>query len=73
MERKKEIRAEVRRRIKELTTEQMTSASTSIFSQIEQLDSFKEAHCIALFAAMRDEVPTQIALDSWPKFGRHIV
>ena len=73
MERKKEIRAEVRRRIKELSAEQMTSASASIFSQIEQLDSFKEARCIALFAAMHDEVPTQIALDRWPKLGRRIV
>lgn len=73
MELKKSIRAEVRRRIKELSTEQMAKASETIFHNIEQLDSFKQARCIALFAAMHDEVPTQIALDSWPKLDRRIV
>lgn len=73
MELKKEIRAEVRRRIKELSAEQMTSASKSIFKKIEQLEAFKQARCIALFAAMHDEVPTQVALDSWPQLGRRIV
>ena len=46
MELKKEIRAEVRRRIKELSAEQMTSASKSIFHKIEQLEAFKQARCI---------------------------
>ena len=73
MERKKEIRAEVRRRIKQLSTEQMAMASESIFGQIEQLEAFNKAHCIALFAAMHDEVPTHIALDRWPKLGRRVV
>lgn len=73
MELKKEIRAEVRRRIKELSPEQMAEASKSIFSQIESLESFRDAHCIALFAAMHDEVPTRVALDRWPELGRRVV
>ena len=73
MELKKEIRAEVRRRIKGLTPEQMTQASETIFSKIEQAESFRSTHCIALFAAMHDEVPTRVALDRWPVLGRRVV
>lgn len=73
IELKKEIRREVRRRIKELSAEQMSSAAESIFSKIERLECFNEARCIALFAAMHDEVPTDIALRGWSKLGRRIV
>jgi len=70
---KKEIRREVRRRISELTTEQMIVAAESIFSQIQNVTPFAEAHCIALFASMHDEVPTDIALERWPKMGKRVV
>lgn len=70
---KKEIRAEVRRRIKLLSEEQMSGASETIFSKIEKCDEFAEARCIALFAAMHDEVPTDYALKSWMELGKRIV
>lgn len=70
---KSEIRAEVRRRIKELTPEQKLLSASKIFTTIEQNQNFAEAKCIALFASMRDEVPTDYALDAWLKMGKHIV
>lgn len=73
MTEKKDIRSEVRRRIKLLTSSEMTTASERIFDKIEQLESFHKAECIALFAAMHDEVATAVALGRWPKFGKRIV
>jgi 5-formyltetrahydrofolate cyclo-ligase len=73
MEQKKEIRKEVRRRIKELDEAGKQSTSKQIFDHIERLDAFVEARCVALFAAMGDEVPTQYALDRWPMLGKRVV
>ena len=73
MTQKKDIRSEVRRRIKLLSGSEMAAAAESIFSKIEQLDIFGKAECIALFAAMNDEVPTAVALDRWPQLGKRVV
>lgn len=73
MTQKKDIRSEVRRRIKLLSASEMAAAAESIFSKIEQLDIFGKAECIALFAAMNDEVPTAVALDRWPQLGKRVV
>lgn len=73
MDEKKEIRREVRRRITALSAEDMSRAAEHIFREIESMDSFASAHNIALFASMGDEVPTTIALERWPKMGKHIV
>jgi 5-formyltetrahydrofolate cyclo-ligase len=73
MTQKKDIRSEVRRRIKLLSGSEMAAAAESIFSKIEQLDIFGKADCIALFAAMNDEVPTAVALDRWPQLGKRVV
>ena len=73
MDQKKEIRKEVRRRIKELDEAGKQSTSKQIFDHIERLDAFVEARCVALFAAMGDEVPTQYALDRWPMLGKRVV
>lgn len=73
MTQKKDIRSEVRRRIKLLSGSEMAAAAESIFSKIEQLDIFGKADCIALFAAMNDEVPTAAALDRWPQLGKRVV
>lgn len=73
MTQKKDIRSEVRRRIKLLSGSEMAAAAESIFSKIEQLDIFGKADCIALFAAMNDEVPTVVALDRWPQLGKRVV
>lgn len=70
---KKEIRREVRRRIGALSTEEKSRAAEQIFSDIESMESFRSTHNIALFAAMNDEVPTAIALERWPKMGKHVV
>lgn len=70
---KKEIRREVRRRISELSAEQMAMAAESIFIQIEKLQIFNKAHSIALFASMHDEVPTDFALRRWSELGKRIV
>ena len=73
MEEKKEIRREVRRRIAEINPEARAAAAESIFSQIETLDTFREAKCIALFASMKDEVPTDVALRRWRDMGKDII
>lgn len=73
MDQKKEIRKEVRRRIKELDEAGKQSTSKQIFDHIERLDAFIEARCVALFAAMGDELPTQYALDRWPMLGKRVV
>ena len=73
MELKKEIRKEVRRRIKLIGDEQRNTTSKQIFDYIASQDIFAEARCIALFAAMGDEVPTQYALDGWLAMGKHLV
>ena len=70
---KSEIRAEVRRRIKELTSEQKSLSATKIFTTIEQNQNFAKAECIALFASMKDEVSTDYALYAWLKMGKRIV
>ena len=73
MNTKVDIRREVRARIKQMSPEQMQSAAERIFSLIEQLDTFSQSECIALFAAMKDEVPTDIALARWRQLGKRIV
>ena len=73
MELKKEIRKEVRRRINKLCDAEKLSVSKHIFDHIEHMSVFGKARCIALFAAMGDEVPTRWALDRWPKLGKRIV
>jgi 5-formyltetrahydrofolate cyclo-ligase len=73
MELKKEIRKEVRRRIKEIGEQERKSTSKQIFDYIASQKIFAEARCIALFAAMGDEVPTQYALDEWLKMGKRLV
>ena len=70
---KREIRGEVRRRIKELSAEIKSESATKIFSTIEQNDHFAKAKCIALFASIKDEVSTEYALGAWLKMGKRIV
>ncbi len=70
---KSEIRAEVRRRIKELTPEQKSLSATKIFTTIEQNNHFTDAMCIALFASMKDEVSTEYALKAWLEMGKRII
>ena len=73
MEDKKEIRRIVRQRIKEMTPEARESAAAKIFETIESRNEFQSSHCIALFAAMADEVATAKALHNWLEMGKHIV
>jgi 5-formyltetrahydrofolate cyclo-ligase len=73
MENKVDIRREVRARIKELSAEAKQEAAIKIFGSIEQLDVFATSKNIALFAAMKDEVPTDVALERWSRMGKHIV
>ena len=70
---KMEIRREVRRRIKELNAEHCLSAAERIYKEIASKESFHKAHCIALFVAMKDEVPTKMVLDAWQQLGKRIV
>lgn len=70
---KLEIRREVRRRIKELSSENRELASRRIFDSVEQLPIFATAQCIALYAALPDEVPTTEAIQRWHRLGRRVV
>lgn len=68
-----DIRCEVRKRIKALTAEERLAEARSIFSRVEALDNFHSARCVALFAAMRDEVPTAETLIRWRAMGKRVV
>lgn len=70
---KQEVRREVRSRIKQLSAEQKMSASRKIFENVEQLEAFVEARCIALYAALPDEVPTSEVIARWHSEGRRVV
>ena len=70
---KQEIRREVRRRIKELDPATKLRAAHRIFDRAEATKAFGSAACIALFAAMGDEVPTSEALLRWTKLGKRVV
>ena len=73
MEDKKSIRAEVRRRIKLMSEEEKQSSAAAIFAKVEATEAFARAHCIALFVAMWDEVPTTEALERWRNMGKRVV
>ena len=73
MEDKKSIRQEVRRRIKLMSEAAKLEESEAVFSAIEAMPLFDEVECIALFAAMWDEVPTTQVLERWRKMGKRVV
>lgn len=73
MEDKKSIRSEVRRRIKLMSEDDKQTAARAIFEAVEATAEFIEAECVALFAAMWDEVPTNEALERWRTLGKRVV
>ncbi len=73
IERKQAIRREVRSRIKELSAEAREAAAREIFGRVESTEIFVSARCVAVFAAMRDEVPTSETLDRWLSVGKRVV
>lgn len=73
MEEKKSIRQEVRRRIKSMSDEQKQHESATVFAAIEATPTFCDAECVALFAAMWDEVPTTEVLERWREMGKRVV
>ena len=73
MEDKRVIRAEVRRRIKQMSEEEKQSNATSIFAKVEATQAFADANCVALFVAMWDEVPTAAVLERWRGMGKRVV
>ena len=73
MEDKKSIRQEVRRRIKLMSEQTKQQESATVFAAIEATPLFNEVKCIALFAAMWDEVPTTQVLERWRKMGKRVV
>lgn len=70
---KQEVRREVRSRVKQLSVEQKMAASHKIFEDMERLETFAKARCIALYAALSDEVPTSEVIARWHAEGRRVV
>lgn len=70
---KAEIRREVRSRVKALAEEQKRAAAQSVFGRVELGEKFGAARCVALYAAMWDELPTDDVLARWSASGRRIV
>lgn len=70
---KREIRREVRNRIKSLAEEQKAAAADRVFCSVEQCAEFGSARCVALYAAMWDELPTDEVMRRWSATGRRIV
>lgn len=70
---KADIRREVRSRIKALSEEEKRAAAERVFGEVEKLEPFREARCIALYASMWDELPTDDVLRRWSGAGKRIV
>lgn len=70
---KREIRAEMKRRNRELSAARRDAAAQTIFAQAERLPAFREARCVALFCALGDEPPTREALHRWSREKRVVV
>ena len=70
---KQEIRREVRSRIKQLDDVQKRVVSCEVFERVEMLEAFIAARCIALYAALPDEVPTAEVIARWYATGRRVV
>lgn len=73
MDNKSELRREVRRRIKNLSADDKFEASVKIFQRVELLDAFTKSRCIAVYAAMSDEVPTAATLLRWSAMRKRVV
>lgn len=73
MTNKSDIRKEVRRRIAELSEQQRQEAANDIFARIESTERFAEAHCIALYASLPDEVPTHAVIERWAAAKRVVL
>ena len=73
MDDKRVIRAEVRRRIKQMSEVEKQSSAAEIFAKVEATEAFADANCVALFVAMWDEVPTTEVLEHWRSMGKRVV
>jgi 5-formyltetrahydrofolate cyclo-ligase len=65
---KKTLRAEMKKRISELSPDEKVRLSEIILSEIEQLPEFKNAKNILLFHSLPDEVTTHDFLEKWNKY-----
>jgi len=62
---KKQIRTDIRWLKKELSVEQKQAEADAVFREIELLPEFINAETVLFYWAMRDELPTQLAIKKW--------
>lgn len=64
---KKELRAIVRQLKKGLTDEMKLEQSRKVFSFIENMPVFKQAHSVLLYHSLPDELPTHDVIRAWAR------
>lgn len=70
---KEAIRKRMRQRNRSLSAAERAACSVAIFREVERLEAFSEAHCVAGFCSLADEPDTQEALLRWQQSGKRIV
>jgi len=70
---KQELRAEIRRRKKTYTTEELDAFSYEVCSQVMSLSVWKEASVILLYASLPDEVNTDLLIQNAILNGKTIL
>lgn len=65
MEEKSILRKEIAARKKQFSSEQLNSWSEQIMEKLSTTDLFQQAHCIAIYHALPQEVQTAVFIEKW--------
>lgn len=72
MKTKQELRQEIRRKKKSMTSTEIHEKSRKIFEQLEQLSVWKDTDCIFAYVSYNQEVETRARLGTWIKDGKRV-
>jgi len=71
--RKKQLRADLKRRLAEMSAEEIDRQSRIACDQLTQTDGFRKAATVMLFLSMPQEIDTAVAIESAWKSGKRVV
>jgi 5-formyltetrahydrofolate cyclo-ligase len=70
---KKQLRAELKRRLAEMSAEEIDRQSRIACERLTQTDGFRKAATVMLFLSMPQEIDTAVAIESAWKSGKRVV
>jgi len=70
---KKNIRQAIKRHFGTLSVAQKEACAERIFAKVEALEPFAQAHTVALYHALPDELPTATIIEKWSKTKRIVL